>query len=127
MNMTNKNIINRDWAYQLLQAALNSKPEHYSYLSDHETCKYLEDDGTPSCVVGVALTNVGVSFKRNDGYTMAGVFDMLVEDLKEVNPELEITPGALILLIAAQKAQDEGVTYGTVASILSTLSRVVPE
>ncbi len=128
-----KNVINRDRAYQLLQAALNSKPANYSYLSDHEFCVYLERDPEssaliPSCVVGKALSTAGVSFYRSeDGCLMAGVIDILVQYLKEANPGLEITPGAVILLTAAQKAQDSGVTYGTVAQILSSLSRVVPE
>lgn len=71
-------------------------------------CQYRNDDGTPSCIAGVVLTDLLPELPLIEGNTVKMILDEAVEDgIVEFDSSL-----AVHLLWDAQVAQDEGATWG---------------
>lgn len=96
-----------------------------------ETCRYFMPDGSPSCIVGVALagelaeSGVTPGSKSNE----RGIFQLLAKDV-----EIPLTARAIRFLWRLQSMQDHGKPWGEaldtaaadVASSLDSLDDTVP-
>ena len=91
--------------------------EDFVYTTEHEECIYAEDDGSPSCVVGHVIARLdpellakvaeGERFELESGEiaynsdTVSGLFNAY-----------GLPKGSGVVLRAAQKMQDAGVSWG---------------
>lgn len=134
--------IDKDRALELLAKAVKEKGEDYVYPRSNSAkgtygkCLYVEDDGTPSCIVGHVIGYVKPSllplvgtWERNEcperdeydfppkhttieqgfGFSTGATY---VADSLERSDLLRFTPEAVSVLSRAQRIQDGGETWG---------------
>lgn len=105
-----------DDALNLLQIAVDERGEEYVYRADERdlngnvSCDYAESDGSPSCLIGLALSVIGVdptwlSVGEDLGWAGCGI-EVLGDDLGLPRKVSDV-------FSAAQIAQDTGSTWGT--------------
>jgi hypothetical protein len=103
---------------QDLRAIRSSVPEDYVYQppdpEDVTTCRYFEDDGKPSCLIGHILARHGVTKAdvghRNTGVTVSTLID---EGLIEVD-----TGEMHTILVGIQNWQDGGMQWHTIVKTI---------
>ncbi len=123
--------INLDNVNELLDTAIATRGEGYVYNEDNDSCVYMNDDGSASCLIGVMFTQLGCTFEVPTGdsavgyFMLAGPLDYAREDLEAANPGLTITDDALVVLRAAQTVQDNGGTWGLASSVAYMLKRTL--
>ncbi len=84
--------------------------EEYGDDQGYATCRYVNEDGSPSCIVGVAFAEeiaaAGITFgaARNTD----GILALLRYELTD----LPLTAKAISFLFNLQNAQDNGATWG---------------
>lgn len=111
--MTRK--INMNEAIGRLQAEVEYRGGNYRYLDDHDSCLYMEDSD-PQCLVGGAL------YRERPWYTPLAYADDCEASIAYSYPMIEaaggvkFTKGALLVLAAAQGAQDAGATHQQASS-----------
>lgn len=99
-----------------LYAAVADRGEDYVYIADEHGCAYLTQYGTPSCIVGVVLTRLGVptsAFARKNTCRISGIWADLVNDHLVVPP----TPRIRQLLDRVQRLQDSKKPWGEAVHI----------
>lgn len=95
--MTTK--INRKLALELLDRAVKEKGEEY--IVPH--CVYFADQGSPACIVGHALSYVGV---ESDNFLGSMGNHEIITDLSADFLGVELTPKAYKVFARAQEIQD---------------------
>lgn len=101
-------------ALNLLRAAVEVRGEDYVYapLALKEgggVCRYVDNDGCPSCIVGLALALAGADIEDLKELDNRWVGVLSAEYLHEIAP---ISSEASDIFSAAQSAQDLGKTWG---------------
>lgn len=103
-----------------LEAAVAERGADYVYdygSTPSGNCVYVGSDGTPSCIVGVALSKLGVSVEtlKAEGQTGAAggrtPFNAIAIGSRSDLAAL-LTPAAVNVLAAAQFRQDSGESWG---------------
>lgn len=97
-------VITFDTAYARVKAVADERPDHTTGSDDFANCHYFEEDGSPSCLVGMAFADVlyagGVD---QDSHLNDEGVGSLVE-----NGVLPLTQKAYYFLSSAQSTQDNG-------------------
>lgn len=122
-------LIDKDKALELLNRAVAEKPDGYAdenVVRGH-ACEYANEDGTPSCLVGTALSYTGFDLGN---LTYPGEIDLFVEIPEDVtgefignkgvlgnDPNYEMTLDALVLFRTAQEEQDGGSTWADAVQV----------
>lgn len=108
--------INAQQALQMLREAVAAKGADYVYREQDRDdggfvqCVYFEGDGSPSCIVGHVLAQLGkreqdLRFEGSSTPNTVGIESVLVDGV-------ELDMGARRVLGAAQRKQDGGATWG---------------
>ncbi len=115
-------------ALRLLKQAKDSKGWNYRYRNPEDSgsrqCRYFEEGGEPGCIVGHVLHNLGYR-PRYEGEGD----DRYRVDTIEGNPVAHLVVKGVIeaprvvrdMFTAAQRAQDDGATWGTSLDLAETV------
>jgi hypothetical protein len=111
--------IDKDKAIALLEECVTERGEAYSYTKEfgEDVCKYVKD-GKPACLIGLALTKVGVPINYLESFdsglmTVKTVFESeRQEDWLNIHDYVTIDLEGLHVLSRAQTLQDFGYTWG---------------
>lgn len=110
--------IDRDRAVELLRQQVERVGAEYVYQlpANERQCVYFDAAGCPSCIVGYVLADLGVSVGgvHESGRTPGSQFDMgngIAIAAVDVDG-VALTEGARSVLAMAQRAQDQGETWG---------------
>lgn len=130
-----ENYIDGARAVALLQQVVERNEDYvYEVPAGADACVYVTQDGTPSCIVGRALTSVGVGFWRYNEFTgiretfyMNGGIAGLSDELQKHNPGLTITNEARLIFAVAQSVQDNKGTWGVALQAARTARFVLNE
>jgi hypothetical protein len=119
-------IIDEQWAMSLLAEVVSDFGEDHIYENDGlqaplASCVNVAD-GQPSCIVGHVLVRAGIpvsTFYENNAVEtgMYGTYSAFK------NGVADITEGAYMILAAAQRAQDDGHTWGEAYEAAQTVER----
>lgn len=96
-----------------LQEAVAEREADYRYKEHFANCRY-QDQGEPSCIVGLALSKMGVSIDKLDEMdNNCDVFSTSVDALcsAELFP-IKLNKTEVQALSEAQACQDQGGTWG---------------
>jgi len=114
-------VIEAEDALALLEQEVQTEGDDFVYTpiplsagaGIHELCKYVDRDGTPSCLAGRALFSAGVPIDTLELLDVVGEIrdPECVDILKNVG--FELTPGAVLVLSTAQTFQDVKKPWGT--------------
>jgi hypothetical protein len=117
-------IINAERAVELLRAERDRRGKSYAYTDHHAHCYYqvpANDDDTevePGCIAGGALINgLGLNFKDQYNYNIEGPFEGGTVTQIELANDVKFTDRAVLLIRAAQAAQDSGATHGIAVAV----------
>jgi hypothetical protein len=97
-------------ALDLLAAAVKERGEYFAYslsVGSSRTCRYSVRGGRP-CLVGYALSLAPVGDNALDALGDRGVRELY----GQARLPVRLTLGALVVLDAAQRAQDRGYAWG---------------
>jgi hypothetical protein len=100
-------------ALSLLAGVVRDRGDDYTYRpvclekGNYFTCLYARD-GSPDCLVGVVLGRAGVPAADLEAFGDAGIHELYFAGAVPVT----MTFGAVVVLRAAQLAQDRGGTWG---------------
>jgi hypothetical protein len=110
-------------ALRLIERAVEERGRDFRYSdyegdwADPDVCSYRQPDGTPACIVGLALSYVGL-------------LDKLIEDDTIVGQQAsfydEIDPEAIGVLSAAQMSQDSGEPWGEALAVAQLQAEWTP-
>lgn len=106
--------ITKQMALDGLEKAVEKRGADFNYVNTYGYCVYSEiATGEPRCLVGQVLSDLGVDMEffqfqqRNEQVITTIVGDLLDNEVCGIDSK------ALDILRAAQRAQDEGETWGT--------------
>lgn len=98
-----------------LSRAVETKGASYVYTDHFDTCTNFESTtGEPRCIVGHVLHALGVTY--ND-CRYGGAVPGTVRTILANRQDIRFTKGAILILTAAQTAQDAGTTWGMALEI----------
>lgn len=122
-----KLVINADKALNGIWVAVSEMGESYVYEPPAEGggCVYTAPNGTGSCVVGKVFVNLGLTMTRANGDKIEGGINATIDNFRAANPDVEITPGAHIVLATAQRLQDSRHPWGIAAAGASAAASAV--
>lgn len=116
-------VIDANTVLRLMNEAVNKKGEKYVYTEEFEACQnFNTQTGDPRCIVGHILHALGV--KLGD-CRYGGAVGGTLNALRETRPELTFTLGAVMVMQAAQTAQDGGTTWGLAQDIGRQVGRTL--
>lgn len=108
-------VIDANTVLSLMNAAVDEKGVDYIYTQEFEVCQNFDPGtGDPKCIVGHILYDLGVT---SDDCRDGGGVGHTVNTLRRTRPELTLTLGAVMVMQAAQTAQDSGVAWGQARDI----------
>ncbi len=132
--MTQEKIfIDADRAIQLLHEARNSKG--YDYVDQNSQCggcrntEWDRDESkyVPSCIVGHVLVAAGVPVDTLSDFN-GSITTTRVGLTNELGPDaFEITKEATVVLVTAQRAQDEGKSWGSAVDYADDVFAILAE
>lgn len=108
--------------YTAVQEALKESVEEkgadyvYPYAKGLGACKYAENDGSPSCIVGHVLAKLDpemfAKVKEAEGRESGSFPVSMLLDAEEFYSEVELSFPLVTALASAQNMQDTGSTWG---------------
>lgn len=106
-----------DQTIELLQRAVAEKGDSYVYEKELGLfpCRYFNNQGTPSCIVGHVFDYVGLLTVIDDSRNYSQVNGTIGGSGQRVMPEPiaeAFSDASFVALQAAQDAQDDGKTWG---------------
>jgi hypothetical protein len=107
--------ITYDMAVAALEAAVEEKGADYVYPESEkveDTCQYLNEDGSPSCIVGNALMRLGVTRLPRHGTGSPSAYTLLVATDYGPEPVALADERTARLFEWAQHVQDDGTPWG---------------
>ena len=114
-------VIDLDNVVDLLRQAVATRGEDYVFPGARFNCAYAEDDGTPSCLVGVVLDLVRPGAAQAADTAFVGSARFLPEYADKIG--VNITPEAADVLVVAQNCQDAGVPWGSAYQAAAAFAR----
>ena len=113
-------MIGVDTVLREMYNAVSLKSSTYVYTEEFNACQnFAFDTGQPKCIVGHILYALGV---RMEDCKNGGAVVTTLKELQVNRPELTFTLGAVVLLQAAQSAQDNGSTWGLALNVARGIS-----
>ena len=106
-------------AVELVEQAVARRGNDYVYPEDWKNpetnrCRYLNEDGTPACIVGDIFAAEGWFWGQAETVIHSEVNYSSMRDLLTLlGKEGELSENVIDVLEAAQSAQDHGDTWGT--------------
>lgn len=107
--------ITYDMAVAALEAAVEEKGADYVYPESEKVdgaCQYLNEDGSPSCIVGNALMRLGVTRLPRHGTGSPSAYSLLVGTGYGPEPVALADERTARLFGRAQNEQDVGTPWG---------------